>query len=88
MIFGGSQIRVAVPQRLEAITIGITSLTGFISNIFAIAIATGVIRKIVVTLSKNAENIAVIMKKEKNNTVILPLENSNIFTANHSKSRV
>jgi len=66
MIFGGSPIRVAAPQRFEAIIIGITNLTGLISNILDIDIATGTIRKIVVTLSRNADRTAVITKNEKN----------------------
>jgi hypothetical protein len=88
MIFGGSPISVAVPHRFDAIIIGITNLTGFISKIFAIDIATGTIRNIVVTLSKNAERIAVIKKKEKKSITIFPLEYSKSFTANHSNTRV
>jgi hypothetical protein len=88
IIFGGSPISVAVPQRLEAIIIGITNLTGLISNIFAIDIATGTIRKIVVTLSKKADNTAVIKKNEKNSITIFPLEYSKSFTASHSNTRV
>ncbi len=88
MIFGGSPISVAVPQRFDAIIIGITSLTGLISKIFDIEITTGTIKNIVVTLSKNAERIAVIIKNEKNNTTIFPLESSKSFTAIHSNTRV
>ena len=88
MIFGGSQMRVAAPHRFEAMIIGITNLVGFISNIFAIEIATGVIRKIVVTLSKNAERVAVIKKNEKKSTIIFPREYSNSFTASHSNTCV
>jgi hypothetical protein len=65
-MFGGSQISVAAHQRFDAIIIGITNLTGLISNIFEIEIATGTIRKIVVTLSRNADNTAVMIKNEKN----------------------
>lgn len=88
MIFGGSPISVAAPQRLDAIIIGITNLTGFISSILAIDIATGTMRNIVVTLSKNAERIAVIKKNEKKSITIFPLENSKSFTASHSNTRV
>lgn len=88
MMFGGSPISVAVPQRFEAIIIGITKRTGLISNIRDIDTATGTIRNIVVTLSRNADNIAVITKNEKNNIVIFPLESSKSFTASHSKTRV
>ena len=88
MIFGGSQIRVAAPQRFEAIIIGITNLVGLIPNILDIDIATGTMRKIVVTLSRNADNTAVIKKNEKNNTIMFPLENSKSFTAIHSNTRV
>ena len=88
MIFGGSPIRVAVPQRLEAIIIGITKRTGLISKILEIDIATGTIRKIVVTLSKNADNTAVMKKNEKKRITIFPLEYSKSFTASHSNTRV
>lgn len=88
IIFGGSQISVAVPQRFDAIIIGITNLTGLISNILDIDIATGTIRKIVVTLSRNAERIAVIKKNEKKRTIIFPLEYSKSFTASHSNTLV
>lgn len=88
MIFGGSQISVAAPQRFDEIIIGITNLVGLILNIFDIEIATGVIRNIVVTLSKKAESTAVIKKKEKNNTTMFPREYSKSFTANHSNTRV
>jgi len=87
-MFGGSPIRVAVPQRFDAMIIGITNLVGLISKIFEIDIATGVIRNIVVTLSKNAESTAVIKKNEKNSTVIFPLDSSKSFTANHSNTLV
>ena len=85
-MLGGSQIRVAVPQRFEAIIIGITNLIGLIPNIFAIEIATGVIRNIVVTLSRKAEKTAVTAKSKKNIFTIFPFEYSKSFTANHSKS--
>lgn len=88
IIFGGSPISVAAPQRFEAIIIGITNLVGFISNIFAIDIATGTIRNIVVTLSRNAESTAVIKKNEKKSITILPLDNSKSLTASHSNTRV
>lgn len=85
MIFGGSQISVAVPQRFDAIIIGITNFIGLISNILAKEIATGVIRNIVVTLSRNAEHTAVTKKSEKNSETIFPFEYSKSFTAIHSK---
>jgi len=85
---GGSQISVAVPQRFDAIMSGIINFIGLISKIFAIEIATGVIRKIVVTLSKNAESTAVMKKNEKKRTIIFPRESSKSFTASHSKTRV
>ena len=68
--------------------IGITNLIGFISSIRAIDIATGTIRNIVVTLSKNADNTAVIKKNEKNSITTFHLENSKSFTASHSNTRV
>jgi len=88
MIFGGSQISVAAHQRFDAIIIGITKRIGLISNILAIDIATGTMRNIVVTLSRNADKTAVIKKNEKNNITIFPLESSKSFTASHSNTLV
>jgi hypothetical protein len=88
MIFGGSPISVAVPQRFEAIIIGITNFNGLISNILAIPIATGTIKNIVVTLSKNAESTAVIIKNEVNKYITFHFDTSNSLTAIHSKSLV
>ena len=59
-IFGGSPINVAVPPILEAITSEIKNGIESISSCSAIRIVTGPNNKIVVTLSNNAENIAVI----------------------------
>ena len=50
------------------------SFIGLIPNIFAIEIATGVIRKMVVTLSRKAEKTAVTAKSKKNIFTILHLE--------------
>lgn len=88
IIFGGSPISVAVPQRFEAIIIGIIKRVGLISKIFEIDIATGVMRKIVVTLSRKADKIAVIKKNEKKRILIFPFESSKSFTASHSKTLV
>lgn len=84
-MFGGSPMSVAVPHRFEAIIIGITNLTGLSWKILEIDIATGVIKKIVVTLSRKAESIAVIKKKDTKSRSIFPLDISNNFTAIHSK---
>jgi hypothetical protein len=84
IIFGGSPISVAAPQRFDAIIIGITNLVGLILKILDI----GTIRNIVVTLSRKADNTAVIKKNEKNRITIFPLENSNSLTASHSNTRV
>lgn len=84
MIFGGSPIRVAVPQRFEAIIIGITKRTGLIQNILDMETATGTIKNIVVTLSRNADRTAVITKNEKNKRWIFHFDTSKSFTANHS----
>ena len=88
MILGGSPISVAVHHKFEAIIMGIMNLTGFSSKIREIEIATGVIRNIVVTLSRNAESTAVIKKNEINKIIIFHLESSKSFTANHSKTCV
>jgi len=88
IIFGGSQISVAVPHKFEAIIIGITNFKGLISKILAIQIATGTIRNIVVTLSKKADSIAVIMKNEVNKYIIFHFDIAKSLTAIHSKSLV
>ena len=88
IIFGGSPISVAAPHKLDAMIIGITNRIGLISNIFEIEIATGTIRNIVVTLSRNADNTAVIKKNEKKRTIIFPLDSSKSFTAIHSNTLV
>lgn len=88
IIFGGSPISVAVPQRFEAIIIGIIKRVGLISKIFEIEIATGAIKNIVVTLSRNAERMAVIKKNEKKRIFIFPFDSSKSFTASHSNTLV
>ena len=59
IIFGGSPISVAVPPIFEARTSVIKNGTGSVSNSFAMAKVIGIISTTVVTLSKNAETIAV-----------------------------
>ena len=59
MIFGGSPINVAVPPMFDATNSVIKNGTGLMSNFSAITNVTGIIRITVVTLSKNAETIAV-----------------------------
>ena len=88
MIFGGSQISVAAPHIFENIIIGTTRVIGFILNTLAIEIATGVIRNIVVTLSKIAETIAVINIKRKNTAVRFPFEILKSLAASHSNTLV
>jgi len=55
---------------------------------FAIDIATGVIRNIVVTLSSIADTIAVINIKRKKTAIKFQLETLNSFAASHSKTLV
>ncbi len=59
IIFGGSPINVAVPPIFEAKTSVIKNGIGSVSNSFAITKVIGIIRTTVVTLSKNADAIAV-----------------------------
>ena len=59
IIFGGSPIKVAVPPIFDASTSVIKNGTGSHSNSFAITKVTGITRTTVVTLSKNADAIAV-----------------------------
>ncbi len=61
IMFGGSPICVAAPPILENITSAIMSGTGSKSKTLAICMVTGTISKIVVTLSRKAENTAVIV---------------------------
>ena len=79
---------VAAPHIFENIIIGTTSVIGFILNTFAIDIATGVIRNIVVTLSRTAETIAVINIKRKNTAIRFPLESLKSLAASHSNTLV
>lgn len=88
IIFGGSQISVAVPHMFEAIIIGTTNFNGLISSIREIPIATGTIKNIVVTLSRNAESTAVITKNDTNKAPTFHLETSKSLTAIHSNKRV
>ena len=61
MMFGGSPICVAAPPMFENITSAIMSGTGSKSRTLAICMVTGTMRRIVVTLSRKAENTAVIV---------------------------
>ena len=79
---------VAAPHIFENIIIGTTSVIGFILKTFAMDIATGVIRNIVVTLSRIAETIAVINMKRKNTAIKFPLESLKSLAANHSNTLV
>lgn len=77
IIFGGSQISVADHHIFDAIIIGIINETGCTFSIFAIEIATGVTKNMVVTLSKNADNTAVNTINKKSNFKGFPFEISN-----------
>jgi hypothetical protein len=59
-MFGGSPMRVAVPPMLDEKAQGRRNATGFTFNVRAISIVTGMMRSIVVTLSRKAEMKAVI----------------------------
>ena len=60
MMFGGSPIRVAVPPILEAIICVSRKGLAFKCSFWVILKVTGTMRSTVVTLSKKAENTAVI----------------------------
>ena len=79
---------VAVPHRFEAIIIGITNFNGLISNILAIQIATGTIKNIVVTLSRNADNTAVMIKNDTKSDITIHFDTANSFTEIHSNNLV
>ena len=59
MMLGGSPIRVAVPPTLEAKTSGINRWIGLSFRVTAISMVTGMIKSMVVTLSRKAEVKAV-----------------------------
>ena len=59
MMFGGSPTRVAAPPMLEAKTSAIRNGTGLMSRRSQTSSVTGAISRTVVTLSRNAEAIAV-----------------------------
>ena len=63
IIFGGSPIIVAAPPILENSTSAINNGTGCKSNTLANCMVTGVSKRIVVTLSKNAESTAVTIQR-------------------------
>ncbi len=59
MMLGGSPISVAVPPTLEAKTSGMRKAIGLTFRVTAISMVTGIIRSMVVTLSRKAEATAV-----------------------------
>ena len=73
MMLGGSPIRVAVPPTLEAKTSGIRKVMGLIFKVTAISMVTGIIRSMVVTLSRNADITAVTTMRMAARTKTLPL---------------
>lgn len=87
-IFGGSPIKVAVPPILLARMIGIIRAKGFILNIRVIWSAIGVISITVVTLSRNADRIAVVRTKRVTSLALLPFDIRNNLRASHSKTPV
>jgi len=87
-IFGGSPMSVAVPQMLLARITGIINAIGFILMIRVIWIAIGVMRMTVVTLSRNAESIAVVITNSVTSRARFHLETLNILRASHSKTPV
>ncbi len=62
-MFGGSPMSVAVPPILDAIASVIRNGTTSSSNAWHISNVTGAIKSTVVTLSRNAETVAVTTEK-------------------------
>ena len=62
-MFGGSPMSVAVPPTLEANTSGSSRVSGLMPSATAISMVTGMIKSMVVTLSRKAEVTAVITIK-------------------------
>jgi hypothetical protein len=83
MILGGSPIRVAVPPTLEAKTSGNIRLKGLSLSAREISTVTGVMRSIVVTLSRKAEVTAVMNMRTAASAKILPLATSKDLRASH-----
>lgn len=88
MIFGGSPMSVAAPPTFDARIIGSRSDLAGTCIIFAIDRATGVMRIIVVTLSRRADTTAVTRIKSTSSFFLFPAESRNICSANHSKTPV
>ena len=85
---GGSPIIVAVPPILEAKICKSTKGLGSTSNLLAKNIVTGTTNKIVVTLSKTAEKIAVTIEVKTRILIGFPRTNWAIFIATHWKTPV
>ena len=81
IMFGGSPINVAVPPMFDAKISVIKNGIGLISNSFAITNVTGMIKMTVVTLSRNAETIAVNIANDIKINFGLPFVNFNISFA-------
>ena len=79
----GSPIKVAIPPISEDKTSVITKGKGSNFNCLANNIDTGAISNIVVTLSKNAEHVAVTIESSINNFKGSPLTILTTFIANH-----
>ena len=88
MMFGGSPIIVAAPPMFEKSTSEMRIGIGFKSRTCAILMVTGVRRSIVVTLSKNADRIAVTTHKITTRVHISPPLFLYAWTANHSNTPV
>ncbi|OPY63745.1 MAG: hypothetical protein A4E56_00280 [Pelotomaculum sp. PtaU1.Bin065] len=85
MMFGGSPIKVAVPPILEAMISEIKNGNGLSSSCLAMAKVTGTINSTVVTLSKNADKIAVIKDRAAIILIGSPLELLAALIAKYSK---
>ena len=87
-MLGGSPMSVAVPPRLEAITIGSSNAAGAMPVARAICMAIGKTKITVVTLSQNAERIAVNQITRARSVAGWPPERSTSQCTAHSKTPV
>ena len=86
IIFGGSPINVAVPPIFDAKTSVIKNGTGSHSNSLAMTKVTGITKTTVVTLSKNADAIAVNAANAKRTVFGCPFVAFKIPIAIHLKT--
>mmetsp|Transcript_50142 Transcript_50142/g.122370 ORF Transcript_50142/g.122370 Transcript_50142/m.122370 type:complete len:211 (-) Transcript_50142:70-702(-) len=87
-MLGGSPIIVAVPKRLEKMASEIRKGRGSMSTSLHSLHVTGVISKIVVTLSRKAESTPVTRQRRKLSRLLLPPLSLHATTPSHSNTPV